>query len=385
MKTAADRALEKAKLQLMMKPETLFYSTILFSLTFAWDTKIKTAGTDGTGLFINPLYFKGLSEPERIGLLVHEVMHVALNHMTRIGPRDHKLWNYAGDYVINNMLIKSKYTLPPTDLINKDYNKLNTEQIYKILADDSSKNPNGMFGKNGSGVKGLGLDIQYPKNSKKAKKIKQDVATIVQKATMQAQAVSGIPGVMPGEMLIQLEKVINPKLPWNVLLLNYFTQFAKDNFTWQKPNRRYMPDFYLPTAYSESICNIAEAVDSSGSVLKHEFSFFIRETQVIQEVLKPEKITLIDFDTRIRSIQEITKDTDILRELKFTGGGGTDVREVLKWAQINKPDVLLFFTDGEFQMPNKSYYPTCPVIWLIHGDPNWKAPFGKVVHYDIKN
>ncbi|RLD76704.1 MAG: hypothetical protein DRJ07_15885 [Bacteroidetes bacterium] len=209
------------------------------------------------------------------------------------------------------------------------------------------------------------------------------VADIIQKANLQAQAAPGNPGNMTGEMALQLEKVTNPKLPWNVLLQNYMTQFAKDDFTWSRPNRRYMPDFILPTAYSESICNIAEAIDSSGSVSKKEFSYFIRETQAIQETLQPEKITLIDFDTRIRNIQEITAETDILRKLKFTGGGGTNVHEVLKWAQINKPDVLLFFTDGEFQMPIKKYWPLCPVIWLIHGNPTWKAPFGKVVHYDI--
>jgi len=45
--------------------------------------------------------------------------------------------------------------------------------------------------------------------------------------------------------------------------------------------------------------------------------------------------------------------------------------------------VILFFTDGEFHWPSKKCFPTCPVVWLIHEDPNFTAPFGEVIHYEI--
>ncbi|RLD76703.1 MAG: hypothetical protein DRJ07_15880 [Bacteroidetes bacterium] len=173
MKIPEDKLLEKAKLQLMMKPDTLFYSTILFSLVFSWTKELPTAGTDGTHLMINPEYFKNLTEPERIGLLAHEVLHVALSHMTRRMTRNPLLWNYAGDYIINAMLLKQNYTLPKTDLIDSKFNDLNTEQAYKLIFNEQQKNSGSKFNDKGFAKSGLGQDIQYPKKPKDVKAVEQ--------------------------------------------------------------------------------------------------------------------------------------------------------------------------------------------------------------------
>ena len=375
-------ALEKAKIQLMMMPNTVFITTILFSLVQEWKDDIETAQTNGTFLYINPKWFLSLDEKERVGLLAHEVNHVAFSHMTRRGPRDPGIWNGAGDQVINLELTGAGYTIPKGGLCDRQYQNMNTELVYDKLFEEAEQNPGGMFGANGSGVPG-GQDISYPEDSKTLEATKKAIADTVLRAVVQSQAANEDPGTIAGEINIQLQSVINPKLPWNVILQNHMQSILKDDFSWRRPNKRFMPDYYLPTAFSEAICNIAVAVDSSGSVMPDEFSFFIVEIATIQELMKPELITLIDFDTKIRSIQEITEGTDCFRDLKFTGGGGTDVLDMLKWAKKNKPDVLLVFTDGEFHMPNKKHYPSCPTIWLIHDDPRWKSDFGEVVHYDI--
>ena len=381
-KKPEDQALEKAKIQLMMMPNTIFYTTILFSLVQEW-TDIETAGTNGTNLVINPTWFLSLTEKARVGLLAHEILHVALSHMTRKGTKDSLIWNFAGDYVINLELSEAGYELPKGGLLDKQYRDMSTEQVYNKIFEEAEKNPNGQFGANGSGIPG-GQDVLYPKDSKQLEVIEKAIADTVLRASIQAQTANERPGSVAGEIGIQLQKMINPKLPWNVILQNHMQNFLKDDFSWKRPNKRFTPDHYLPTAFSEAICNIAVAVDSSGSVTTDEFSYFIAEIATIQEQMKPEKITLIDFDTRIRSIQEITESTDCMSDLKFTGGGGTDVKDMFKWAKKNNPDVLLVFTDGEFNMPNKKHFPSCPTIWLIHDDPKWKSSFGEVVHYDMR-
>jgi len=98
--------------------------------------------------------------------------------------------------------------------------------------------------------------------------------------------------------------------------------------------------------------------------------------------MKPQKITLLDFDTRIKNVQEITEETNIFKDLKFTGRGGTDITPVLEWSAKNNPTVLLVFTDGRFYIPD--FKPTCPVIWLIHGSHNFQPIFGKVINYEIR-
>jgi predicted metal-dependent peptidase len=67
--------------------------------------------------------------------------------------------------------------------------------------------------------------------------------------------------------------------------------------------------------------------------------------------------------------------------VKFSGRGGTIITPVLNWASENKPQLLMVFTDGGF-----GFYDTqtkVDTIWLIHGNPNWTAPFGKVIHYEV--
>jgi len=128
----------------------------------------------------------------------------------------------------------------------------------------------------------------------------------------------------------------------------------------------------------------ALAVDSSGSVSRDEFAYFIAETAIIHETLKPELISVISFDTELSPIQEVTECTDILNDLEFNGGGGTNISPVLEWAIENEPEILVIFTDGDFRIPqNEADYPTCPIIWLIHNNEYFKPPVGDVVHYEL--
>jgi predicted metal-dependent peptidase len=296
--------------------------------------------------------------------------------MTRRGDREPLIFNMAGDYVINNELLANGFQLPDGCLSDDKYKGMNTELVYAQLIKDAEKQPS-------QGIPGVGPDIVYTTDAAQKSAVEQEIADIVLRAATQAKALNSGFGSIPGEIMVQLDSIINPKLPWNVIFQNYMNQYAKDDFSWQKPNRRYFPEYYLPSAHSERMCSIAEAVDCSGSVSDQEFGYFINETKAIQESLKPEKITIIDFDTKINKIQDITQDTDILRDLKFHGRGGTDIHPVFKWAKKEKPEVLIIFTDGGFRMPDETHFPECNIIWLIHNYPDFTAPKGEVIHYEL--
>ena len=383
-KSEFDKLLERAKMQLMLLPDTLFYSTILFSLKTMWADDLPTAAVDGTTIWINPKWFKALEPKPRIGTLVHEVLHVGLNHITRRGSRDPEIFNQAADYIINNMMDKMGYELPANVLIDHDRftPDMNAENAYALLWKEHTDD----LANGGPGLKGvsygIGPDVKSPKTAAANSKVEQDIADIVLRASTQARQLGG-PGSVPGDVTIALDKLINPKLPWNVIYQNHMQGFAKDDFSWQKPNRRFQPEWLLPSAFGEGLSNICEAVDSSGSVTQSQFSFFINETEVVQQTMKPEKITVIDFDTKISDIQEITEGTDILNDLKFKGGGGTNILPVFKWAIENEPDILTIFTDGDFSIPDKKYFPDCPIIWLIHNNPGFKIDIGEIIHYEI--
>jgi predicted metal-dependent peptidase len=132
--------------------------------------------------------------------------------------------------------------------------------------------------------------------------------------------------------------------------------------------------------YGECLTNIVIAVDTSGSVSDADFLQFISDTHFILKTMKPEKITFIQFDTKISSIDEV-KSVKELEKLKFKGRGGTCVRALVNWAEENKPQLLLVFTDGYFR--NTGAMTKTDTVWVIHNNKQFKAPFGKTIHYEI--
>ena len=56
----AQKALDKAKVALMSKPDSVFFTTVCFSLKHVWDDSIPTAQTNGLEIRYNPEFFMQL-------------------------------------------------------------------------------------------------------------------------------------------------------------------------------------------------------------------------------------------------------------------------------------------------------------------------------------
>ena len=352
----------------MSKADTIFFTTVLFSLRQIWDNTSPTGATDGKSLWLNSNFFMSLDEEERIFLLVHEAMHVACQHMLRRGDRDHKLWNIACDHYINLLLISRGFKMPACGLADPQYKDLNPDQIYPLLPKETANCSDG-----------FGFDLQDPNPDTPIEEATKAIEDILIRASMASKVGGDKPGTIPGTIEIFLEKLLNPKLPWQRILARWIQNIAKNDFTFKKPNRRYFPEYHLPSAFSNKLIDLAIAVDASGSVSDAEFLRFVSETHGIMRMMKPDNITLIQFDSGIRSVNKVRSILE-LSKIKFTGRGGTKIQPVLEWANENKPQLLLVFSDGDFRMIGNT---KIPVIWLIHNREQFTAPFGKVIHYQI--
>lgn len=359
-------ALNKAKIALMSHPDSTFFTTVCFSLKHIWDENIPTACTNGVEIRFNPTFFMGLTVEQRVFLLLHESMHVAFLHMERLMDRIPGKWNIAADHVINLMLIARGFKMPPGGLADEQYKDMSTEEVYKLLPDEEQMSSDQM-------------DLLPP--PEEIEDFHSQVEEILVRAAVQARMAGDTPGSIPGEIEIFLDKLLKPKLPWQRILQKYLTALAKNDYTFKTPNRRFFPRYHLPSLHSENLTHIAIAVDASGSVSDHDFNVFITEVSSILRMMHPEKITLIQFDTKIKSVDEVRSIRE-LSKLKFTGRGGTNITEVMNWTQKNKPQLMLMFSDGHFH-----FHPThkvkSPVLWLIHNHAKFTAPFGKVIHYKI--
>jgi predicted metal-dependent peptidase len=371
--TQETKALDKAKLQLMRTPDSVFFTTLAFSLKHSFDSSIPTACCDGKQVLYNPKFFMELNEEERIFVILHEVLHAAYLHGLRfkVLPKgNHTTWNTAADHVINLQLKERGFSMPDWVLKDPIYTGMSTEEVYKKLLENPQQQPPLI-------MQDL---VEPPADGDSDTTIAEGMRDILVRAAMQSKMSGDKPGTIPGEIEIFLEKLLNPKLPWHQILRKYLQAKAKTNYSWMKPNRRFFPQHHLPSVYGESLVNIAIAVDASGSVSDADFLQFISDTHFILKSMQPEKITFIQFDTKINSIDEV-KSVKELEKLKFKGRGGTCVRDLVNWAEENKPQLLLVFTDGHFR--NTGAMTKTDTVWVIHNNKQFTAPFGKTIHYEI--
>ena len=373
-------ALGKAKIKLMSTADAVFFTHLCFSLKHKWNLDIPTAQTNGLDIEYNPHFFLSLSSAEQVFLMIHETMHVAYMHLSRRGSRDPERWNDACDYVINAQLIDRGFQMPKVGLYEPRFSGMAVEQVYDLIPSSSQGGPQNAMRDLGIGKGSSDPNAQGVPGGMSPEELQRKVEDILVHASVQSQMNNDKPGTIPGDIQIFLKKLLDPKLPWHRILAKYMNKYAKNDYSWRKPSRRYFPQHYLPSLYSESLMDLCFAVDTSGSVSDEDFNRFISEVSGVFKMMKPEKLTLIQFDTEIKSVDHI-KSLNDLQRVKFTGRGGTDVTDVLKWANENKPQVLLIFTDVEFHNPGIET--KTDLVWLIHDNTHFRYNMGKVIFYDI--
>lgn len=374
-----DKLFKKAKFDLIRKG-SIFLSTITFSVKHLFTDEIPTAGTDGLTIAYNPQWFESLDNEERVGVLAHETWHIALSHIVRLGSRDPEIWNYAGDFVINSLLMESGFKLPKGACYDKVYKDWSTVKVYEDLLLNQKQPP-----------PDFKMDILAPGSITKDpdpnnKGVIPEAAAInkvkgiLVKAVTASQLANDKPGNIPGEVSRMVNELINPKLDYDELLHRYMNAHVKDDYSWSKPNKRFLPDFYLPSQHSEALKNITFAVDTSGSISKSDIRKIASEMQYIVDTYKPQKFTALDCDRVIHNIHEITE-TDFvdITTLKFSGGGGTSFTPVIEYCKKHETNLLIYFTDLHANQITED--PGFPIIWLCYSK-HKPAPIGETVYYD---
>lgn len=374
---AAEAELSKTKIALMARADSAFFMTLCFNMRHYWDDTVPTAQTDGRSVYWNPKFFMGLlnqtvqlnDREERVFTAVHECMHPAYMHMIRMpaGACPDR-WNIACDHVINLQLKDRGFKVPSWTCCDPKFAGMSAEEVYALLPDNPGK-PSMQ-------------DLKDPGGSLGDKEaLGRDLEDILVRARIQSRLAGDKPGTIPGEIELFLNKLLDPKLPWQRILQRFLRAFDKTDYSWQKPNRRLFPQHHLPSLWGESLMDLACVTDTSGSTSGDMFLRFISETYGMLRMMRPKKLTFVQFDTEIKAINDVTNAEELMK-IKFKGLGGTDITPVIQWLNDTKPQAAVIFTDGGFHMPELKPART-QVIWLICNNPHWTAPYGKVIHFDM--
>ena len=90
---------------------------------------IKTLAVDGKNVFYNPDFVLSLTDTLCRSAMAHEVMHCVFDHITRYGSREPKKWNYAGDYVINQLLHDAGFEIGAGWLLDARYKGMHADEV----------------------------------------------------------------------------------------------------------------------------------------------------------------------------------------------------------------------------------------------------------------
>lgn len=96
------------------------------------DSRMTTACTDGTRMFMDAEFYRRMDEEERLGVIGHEVWHCALRHFQRKGERDRQKFNFASDVEVDLLLHQAgfKVEILPYD---QSWIGKSAEQIYDLM------------------------------------------------------------------------------------------------------------------------------------------------------------------------------------------------------------------------------------------------------------
>lgn len=368
------RELDRVKAKVFLGNNAAFLGPLMCGVEVVWDESIPTAQTDGITLWWNPTWFQSLKPETRLTVFHHEIWHPARLHSLRQGSRDPDIWNYACDIRINNDLIREGFSFEgiewgwmAPEMDNGPEGRLAEEQIYEILMQSGKKPP-----PQPGYTPGQGGDMVEPS--------KEQIQSIVNNAVRAMhQANSAGAGKMPGDVQLIIDKFLESVIPWETLLMKFFTDRLEESYTWARPNRRY-PDMYLPSTFLDDgrLEHLMYFEDISGSVSDADILLFNSEVKYVKEVLNPEKLTLLTFTTQICD-EFVFEESDPFEKIVVNGRGGTSFECVRKHINEHQPTAAIIFSDMDCPPMGQLDYPI-PVIWVAVNARKRTVPFGEIIH-----
>jgi len=341
------QSLSKTAKELMLKEP--YYGFFLIMLNKIWRKDLPTAGVSKNGinyqLAINEEFWKSLSEKHQLGLLKHELLHIAFGHLTSFGSfSDKRLANVAMDMEINQYIDTD--WLPKGGIMIQDYEDLDLDEkagcryYYKKLQElKQEKDKNGTCGneamdkllddiENGD-VPDHGTWEEFNDLSEAEKKlIEKQLQKVLSDAKEQTIKKRGnVPGEIEGVIII--EEIVKPKFDWRGYIRR-FTGISTKVFTKKirrKENRRFCENPGLKIKMKQ---HMLLAIDTSGSVSNSELQEFMSEIHHIYKV--GVDVTIVQCDTSIRAIESYKGKF----ELNVLGRGGTEFDPVLDYYNANQ-------------------------------------------------
>lgn len=361
----------------------------------------KTTATDARKVYFNQEYIGQLDIEETQFVLAKQALHCALSHFARRQHRIKHRWELACDYAVNPLLVHDGLKAPPETIMEENFEGMTAEEIYhcieefenetseqemqsQSLGEDSATDPlpdnadqDLQPVDRGAGAEDETDDAQHlaPPPDSLTSQQQEELSIQWQQRLAGAAQQAMQAGKLGGAMARMVDFMLQPRLPWRMLLAKYMTANARDDYSYSRPSSRRGDPAIFPSLRSSQV-NVAVGIDVSGSVSDEEMNEFLSEVDAIKGNMRA-RITLLPCDANLTEgapwVFEPWEDVEMPSVLK--GGGGTSFCPVFKWLDLQDqyPDLLVYFTDCQGTFPETA--PCYPVIWLVKGKES--APWGQ--------
>jgi predicted metal-dependent peptidase len=186
---------------------------------------------------------------------------------------------------------------------------------------------------------------------------------------------------MPAALERMVADLCQVATPWYEILERHMTAAIRTDYSWARPNRRYVSQgHYLPSVGSlPTMGALVVQVDISGSITPQELAHYNGHLKRIVEQCNPQEVHVLYTDAAVQRHDTFEQGEEI--RIQFYSGGGTYMPAGFDYLldQGIEPDVFVCLTDGytDFGAP-----PGYPVVWCI-SNPDITASHGETVHFEV--
>lgn len=391
-----------------------FYGLLLMNMIYSINEDCETAATDGFRIVFGPSFLEELSDVELDFVMMHEILHVVLQHCFRGGELEQERFNIACDIVVNsNILLSNNMNLQSITL--KEYGEsmhvapngmegyeFTAEQVYDMLSpipNTSAKRPSAVGSSLGRAKKEQGEADGGSKNwddhSRWGVEEEDDILRDVWVKRMEdaCEAIltrdpSNSRGLLPAFAERIYQELRKPQTDWR-MILNDFVQEEIVDYSFTPPDRRFDESpFFLPdfNEKSDVVEDILFMIDTSGSMSDEMITAAYSEVKgAIDQYDGKLRGWLGFFDAAIIEPKPFTNEEEF-RVIKPAGGGGTDFQIIFEYVHehmYDKPPAsIIILTDGYAPFPKEHLAMGIPVLWLLNNEdvtPTW----GKIARITI--
>lgn len=391
----ANDQFEKGVIGLLTSKQGFFYGSLILMMKRV-PMKMER-GAMGVGfhegqvkVFYDEEWLSKMSVKQLMFCLEHECLHLALEHINRMGDRDPLMWNIAADLAVNGYIMenpgvceKPYEIVAPGEGTFKDMPKGKTAEWYYDQIDSVTPQYKVTMNADGSITvenKKTGQKQTIKPNShedwesmKKGDESlhRELVKAMIKEAYSEAKQCGNTPGSSVSQLIEEMLK--KSRLNWKALLRRYCAASIlsqEHKSTWKRTSRRFNDDY--PGVTHTRQPKIYFAIDTSGSMSDEDITDCVSELQALKRIYNA-TITVIECDMVIHRTYDLTKFKKI--DMNFKGRGGTAFTPVFDHLKDKKCDVLIYATDLCGDNPTKPRFQT---IWITPPTTpkEMKEPFG---------